>query len=310
MKKVKYMLLLMVLINLGFAYSADQMYVMNLSKNWEIEGDLPIHALLISLQGVANLEKPRLYFLYPENWDFKFSEPLLNYYKNTREMEFRHLEHAEQALAELSQYAKGYIVWDKSVRTSLIVAFTAAGLYESVIVSEELIPMVEKHGLHKKEDFRGKFAGETDYEIYTWAYNEYWDKCNKDYLVYMGGEWGKMMKPGVADFGIYKKSFFTDASTNPTDTLEYYFAKRLFREMKPLSLVMGWHSYKKDKEAQHVRLASSYALRVEGLHTLPNMSFNTQIELTPGYKFKNNHSELTHRKRIAAWLAPAIPSSW
>ena len=290
MNKVIYMLLLMVLINLSFAYSADHKYVMNLSKNWEIEGDLPVHALLISLQGVANLEKPRLYFVYPENWDFKFSEPLLNYYKNTREMEFRHLENAEEALTELSKYAKGYIVWDKSVRTSLIVAFTAAGLHESIIVSEELIPIVEKHGLEMKEDFRGKFSGKTDYEIYTWAYQQYWDKCNKDYLVYMGGEWGKMMKPGVADFGIYKKSFFTDASTNPEDTLEYYFAKRLFREMKPLSLVMGWHSYKKDKEAQHVRLASSYALRVEGLHTLPNMSFNTQVGLIPGYKFKNNHN--------------------
>jgi len=289
MSNIKYLLVLMVLMNLSFAYSADQMYVMNLSEKWEIEGDLPVHALLISLQGVANLEHPRLYFLYPKNWDFKFSEPLLNYYKNTREMEFVHLENAEQALAELSQYAKGYVVWDKSVRTSLIVAFTAAGLYESVIVSEELIPMVEKYSLRMKEDFRGKFTGKTDYEIYSWAYEQYWDKCNKDYLVYMGGEAGKMMKPGVADFGICKKSFFTDASTNPTDTLEYYFARRLFREMKPLSLVMGWHSYKKDKEAQHVKLASSYALRVEGLHTLPNMSFNTQIGLTPGYKFKNNH---------------------
>jgi hypothetical protein len=284
------MLLFLIFMNVSFAYSADQMYVMNLSKNWEMEGDLPVHAFLISLQGVANLEKPRLYFLYPENWDFKFSEPLLNYYEDTRKMEFRRLKDAEEALSELSKYAKGYIVWDKSVRTSLIVAFTAAGLNESIIVSEELIPLAEKHGLQMKEDFRGKFTGQTDYEIYTWAYKEYWDQCNKDYLVYLGGEWGKIMKPGIADFGMYKKAFFTDASTNPTDTLEYHFAKRLFREMKPLSLVMGWHSYKKDKEAQHVRLASNYALRVEGLHTLPNMSFNTQIGLTPGYKFKNNHN--------------------
>jgi len=205
MDKSKYLILLLVLLSVSFVYSADQMYVMNLSNNWEIEGDLPMHAMLISLQGVANLETPRLYFLYPENWDFKFSQPLLDYYKDTRIMDFQQLNNAEEALFEMAQYAKGYIVWDKSVRTSLIVAFTAAGLHESIVVSEELIPLVEKYGLEKREDFRDKFSGLSDYEIYTWAYDAYWDKCNQEFLIYMGGETGKIMKPGVADFGIYKK---------------------------------------------------------------------------------------------------------
>ncbi len=98
------------------------------------------------------------------------------------------------------------------------------------------------------------------------------------------------MKPGIADFGIREKAFFTDASTDPADTLEYEFAQRLFRGRKPLSIVIGWHSYAKDREAQHVTLASSHALAVEGLHSLPNMSFNRQIPLTPGYEFKNNHN--------------------
>ncbi|MGB5873271.1 MAG: GxGYxYP domain-containing protein [Bacteroidota bacterium] len=270
--------------------SADEMYVMQLTDNWEIEGQLPAHALLISLQGVANVGAPRLYFLYPEKWDFTFSEPLLEYYRTSRHMAFTHLNNAEEALAKLAGHANGYVVWDRSVRTSLIVAFTAAGLHRAVVVSEELIPLAEKYGLKMKEDFRGKFTGQSDIQIYEWAYKEYWDQCSKEYLVYMGGEWGKIMKPGIADFGIHHKSFFTDASTNPADTLEYEFAKRIFSEMKPMTFVMGWHSYKKDKEAQHVTLTSNYALRVEGLHTLPNMSFNHQIPLTPGYQFKNNHN--------------------
>ena len=59
--------------------------------------------------------------------------------------------------------------------------------------------------------------------------------------------------------------------------------------MKPFGLVFGWHSYKKDLEEEWVRLTSSYALRVEGLHTLPNMSFSSQVPATPGFVFKNNH---------------------
>lgn len=292
MKKITYALLILtLLIALPVqAQQAEPMYMMKLTNNWLIEGDLPANALLISLQGVANIGAPRLYFIYPQGWDFTFTEPLFGYYHDTREMQFTELLNADDALAKLKDHVNGYVVWDTSERTSLIVAFTAAGLNRAVVVSEALIPMAEKHGLKLIEDFRGKFTGQSDYEIYRWAYDKYWDQCSKDYLVYMGGEGGKMMKPGIADFGIHKKAFFTDASTDPADSLEFLFAKRIFREMKPMSLVMGWHSYSKDKEAQHVRLASSYALRVEGLHTLPNMSFNHQIPLTEGYEFKNNHN--------------------
>lgn len=35
--------------------------------------------------------------------------------------------------------------------------------------------------------------------------------------------------------------------------------------MKPMSLVMGWHSYKKDLEREYITLTSRYGHRVEGL---------------------------------------------
>lgn len=265
-------------------------YVMALSENWEITGDLPAHAMLISLQGLANLEGPRLYFRYPPKWDYNFCDPLLDYYRSSRGMVFEELKSPEAALAALGGSARGYVVWDTTVRTSLIVAFTAGGVHRALVVSDELIPLVERAGLSMIEDFRGRFTGWTDVQMYEWAYKRYWDSCSREYLVYLGGEAGALMKPGIADFGMMKKAFFTDASTNPRDTLEYAFARTVFSGMPPLSMVMGWHSYKKDLEAQHVTLTSQYALRVEGLHTLPNMSFNHQIPLSPGFRFKNNHN--------------------
>ena len=312
------------------AAAEEPRYVMHLSDNWEIQGDLPRHALLISLQGIANIDAPRLYFLYPAKWDFNFTPPLYEYYRTTRAMEFATLTDVEEALSALARHARGYVVWDRDVRTSLIVAFTVAGLERAVVVTAEQIPLVEQHGLAMVEDFRGTFAGMTDVEIYEWAYDRYWDRCSKDILVYMGGEGGKIMKPGVADFGILKRAFFTDASTDPADTLEYEFAKKIFGAMKPMSLVMGWHSYAKDKEAQHVTLASRYALRVEGLHTLPNMSFNHQIPVTPGFRFTNNHNVVPGKRYrpekkvyiaciqtdclgLGAWTKPGrgeIPYAW
>ena len=305
-------------------------YVMSLPENWEISGSLPANAMLISLQGVANIGAPRLYFRYPPKWDYNFCDPLLNYYRTSRGMAFSELRTPAEALDSLARCARGYVVWDTHVRTSLIVAFTAAGIHRAIVVTEDLIPLAEAHGLRKVEDFRGRFEGMTDVRIYGWAFANYWESCNHDYLVYMGGEGGSVMKPGIADFGIHHGCFFTDASTNPKDTLEYAFAKRVFGAMKPLGIVLGWHSYAKDLEAQQVTLASSYGLRVEGLHTLPNMSFNHQIGLTKGFRYRNVHNvkpgqRVTPAKKVyiaciqtdclglGAWTKPGrgeLPYAW
>jgi hypothetical protein len=304
--------------------------MMKLEDDWSIEGNLPVNAFLISLQGLANTAAPRLYFVYPEKWDFLYTPTVLDYYREKRNYTFTELKTPEAALKTFRGAVKGYVVWDKGVRTSLIVAFTAAGLEKAVVVSPEQIPMAEREGLKCLADFRGKFTGMKDVEIYTWAYNEYWKRCSREYVVWMGGESGKIMKPGVADFGIARGAFFTDLSTLPADTAEFALADRIMGEMKPLSMVMGWHSYAKDKERDFVRCASRHVLRVEGLHTLPNMSFSTLTPASKGFLWKNNHTVAPGRRYVpekktyialvqtdgmglGAWFKPGrgtIPCAW
>lgn len=305
-------------------------YFMKLEDNWELQDGLDKQALLISLQGLANKDRPRLYFLYPETWPFTYVASLFEFYKNQKNFTFTEIKTTEQALEIFKPEVNGYVVWDQSMRTSLIVAFTVAGLERAVVVSEDLIPQVQKAGLKMIEDFRGKFTGQTDYQIYSWAHDRYWHRCNKEFIVWMGGDAGKIMKPGVADWGIYQQVFFQDLSTRESDTLEYQLASQLLSELKPGSIVMGWHSYAKDKERDHVKLTSRYGHTVEGLHTLPNFSFDHQISFSPGFKIKNNHHLIPGKKYqpkkkvyitcvqtdgmgIGAWLRPGrgeIPYAW
>jgi len=56
-----------------------------------------------------------------------------------------------------------------------------------------------------------------------------------------------------------------------------------------MSMFMGWHSYKKDLEEECTALTSQFGHRVEGLNSLPNLSFSSQIPASPGFVFKNNH---------------------
>jgi hypothetical protein len=314
----------------GYGTEKTDAYVFRLDDNWDIDGKLPLQAFFISLQGIVNKTGPRVYILYPDNWPFTYVQSVYNFYRETRHYTFRELRTAEQALTALKQYVNGYVVWDKKVRTSLIVAFTVAGLEKALVISEEMIPLVEKAGLKQVEDFRGKFTGQNDAQIYTWAYKQYWDRCNKEYIVWMGGEHGKIMKPGVADWGIHKGAFFNDLSCRKTDTAEYNLASKLLSEMKPMSMVMGWHSYAKDLEREYVRLTSSHGHRVEGLHTLPNLSFSAQVPASPGFVYKNNPhvkpgEKLVPSKKVyvaciqtdgiglGAWLKPGrgeIPYAW
>lgn len=304
--------------------------LMRLDNGWRVHGALPTKAFLISLQGVVNQGAPRLYFIYPPNWTYTFTEPVAEYYRDTHNIQFSTLTSPQEALARFRTHVDGYVVWDPNVRTSLNVAFTLAGLEDAVVVTEPQLPMVRAAGLEKMGDFRDQFTGQSDAEIYRWAWSQYGDRCSEDVIVWMGGVPGNRMEPGIADYGIYREAFFTDLSANPRDSTELTLADDILDTMNNGGMVMGWHSYAKDTEGQHVTLISQHALRMEGLNTLPNTSFNTQIPTTPGFEFENNHNvpadtTLTPKKKvyispvqtdglgIGAWLKPGrgtIPYAW
>jgi GxGYxYP putative glycoside hydrolase C-terminal domain/GxGYxYP_N second domain/GxGYxYP third domain/GxGYxYP_N 1st domain len=302
--------------------------VMNVEGNWNTYGDLPNQALLISLQGLVNRTGPRLYLLYGPKYAWTEVQALLDFYHEKRHVDYTKIDSIPEALQKFRKYVKGYIVYDQKIRDSIVLSFTAAGVMDGVVVAESQIPMMEKLGFKKLADFRGKFEGMTSTQIYKWAYKQYWNKCTHKMLVYMGGVEGESMQPGIADLGIASKAFFYDLCTKTTCGEEYDFVSFLYSRMKPFSMLFGWHSYSKDYEHTYVTLASHYALRVEGLNTLPNMSFHRFIKASAGFKFKTNHSNLKNLKvekkiyialiqsdglGIGAWLKPgrgSVPYAW
>src|SRR5882724_2570386 len=127
-----------------------------------------------------------------------------------------------------------------------------------------------------------------------------------------------------------QRAFFTDLSANPKHPEELALEKKIFSQQHPASIVLGWHSYGKDTEGQHTTLVGNYGLIMEGLHNLPNVSFTSQIPLSPDFKFTNNHHVRPDEKKVAekkvyvcavatdamgigAWTKPGrgkIPYTW
>jgi hypothetical protein len=269
---------------------ARQAYLWRFDGDWRLDGDLPAQALILTLQGLANRDRPRLYGLYPEDWDFRFTPDLRDHLANERGWTFTELPNLAAALTHLADHARGYVVWDPAVRASLLVGFTVAGLEDAVLVTAEQIPLAEAAGLPLAEDLRGRYDGLDDAAVHRRARDRYWDRCSREMVVWLGGHAGAVAKPGVADWAVANRAFCTDLSCDPADTEEYTLADALLADLPPLAYCFGWHSYGKDRERDHVRLCSSHAIRVEGLHTLPNLSFMSQVPATPGFVWRNHHS--------------------
>jgi len=304
--------------------------LVKLSDNWVIQGDLDIQAMLLSIQGLVNRSGPELYFIYPDNWDYHFTGDFYKYLKQKKNYTFRQLHTLTEVMNVFKDRLKGYIVWDKKKPATMDVAFTLAGLRDGIVVSEELISFVKNFGIPVLEDLREKYNSMEDYEIYSQVFQKVGKECNRNMAVWLGGEHGEVRKPAIADWGVMKRAFFTDLSTKVSDTHEYTVSKKIMSSLKPLSVIYGWHTYTKDKERDYVTLASQCGLRVEGLHTLPNISFMHHVPPEPGFRFHNNHTikDKVHykpRKKVyiscvqtdclglGAWNQPGrgkIPYAW
>ena len=286
-------LLLLVAVPASQAKVAEVVAVLDISGDWMAESDLSWQAMAISMQGHANRDMGNIYLLYPRDYKHPGTHTVLEYYQNERDIKIKTYDSADDLVRDYTQNLKKCVVWDRNVLTTLRLAFTVAGLEDALIVSDRQLPLAKELGLEIVADFRDQFTGKTDAEIYEWAIAEYWERCSRDYLLYLG-EWCRVgpdnkpgMKPGIGDFGIIQGAFFTDLSTSPADPDEYVLADKLHREMNDYAYMFGWHSYCKDQEAESVTMISQNAMVVaEGLATMPNMSFHRQVPLSKGFKFK------------------------
>ncbi|PHX86878.1 MAG: hypothetical protein CK538_01300 [Opitutia bacterium] len=275
-------------------------WVMRFDGDWLVANGMPEKAMLVSLQGLANRAAPQLYIVHPRDFQWEITEPLFEFYQRKHGVVFTELKTADEALALFAKHAKGYVIWEPAVSATMNVAFTIAGLEDALIVTEAQVAQVEARGLKRIDDLRGRYTGQTDAQIYADAYTRYWARCTHDAIMLMGGHVGVVRMPAMADWGVRQKMFFHDLSANPgRHPEEVALGKKLFSEMTPLGTVFGWHSYGKDTEEQHTTLLSSFGLKMEGLHNLPNLSFNCQFTFTPGFKFTNNHQVALDAKLTA-----------
>ncbi len=139
--------------------------------NWEEQ------ALFGSVQGIVNKDGAHI-FLRFDDADDKWQ----NYYHSRYGLNFVSLSDPYQLLTIFAGKIKGYIVWDYTNLDGFNVAATLAGLNDWILVSKYLEDRVKAYGIPKKEDLSQTFNGMTKAQVYDWAFENYWDQCNKKFV--------------------------------------------------------------------------------------------------------------------------------
>lgn len=158
----------------------DSVIVVEISKDngyWE-------RMMLRSLQGIANKEKPQIYFK-----DTKWSgyvidtfgvipdQEWMDWYQEEYNQKFTVVDRW-QRLFDVSWPIEGYVMVDRWVPSSVLVAATYASIENLLPVTERILEDPALPDLQIKRDLRGQFEGLNQAEMYEQAKQKLWSEAN------------------------------------------------------------------------------------------------------------------------------------
>jgi GxGYxYP putative glycoside hydrolase C-terminal domain/GxGYxY sequence motif in domain of unknown function N-terminal len=126
--------------------------------------------VLVTLQGVVNRSRPRLY-LY---WG---TDPTNEQWLNTLRVPSTMTTDPWALFYRYRPEIKGAIVYDPDVPDTINIATTLAGVHDAVIATADL---AQSLGLRVIDDLRGRFSSKLD--VYQWAFTNLWPKLTKRLL--------------------------------------------------------------------------------------------------------------------------------
>lgn len=170
--------------------------------------------LLTSLQGLVNRQQPRLYLDWPQHREE--SDDVVNG-AWLEQLDADGVQNVDvtsapfQLIDKYKSYIRGAIVYDIDVPDTINLASTMAGIFDAVLVTEEL---ARRFDLPVLEDLKGRFQDK--YEVYDYASRYVWPNVTDRLItaikpisttLYTNRTWDTLLKAN---------SSVTDASNNGT----------------------------------------------------------------------------------------------
>lgn len=252
---------------------AERLLVCDASKlpsDWQLA--------LVTLQGIVNREKPRIYLLLnptDQMWlDWMLKQGWIK--------EKEDIQDPNELLQRFKTSLKGMIITDPRLPASKNIATMLSGLEKAIVVSPRLAKEVQ---LPLVEDLQGRWK--TNVSAYSWALDNLWDKMNHDVLacLYPDHLWLRDYLVANKVFIFWISGRIDGAAPYADPNEEVRLAERILSKTPPNIPIMGYPWAGVDVgmgEGPGVTLFSEFAKFLVGSINCSNLSVHSGIP-SPGF---------------------------
>jgi hypothetical protein len=216
-----------------------------------------------ALQGLVNRQEAHLYLIEGEAGSRSsrrarnmYERHWLDYYVRTFELPAEELHDADEVLDRYKHMVGGYILYDnEEIIQTQNLALTRAGLESLLPISPDQEPWMARHGIPKRDDLRGRFAGNAD--AAEWALDNLWPYCNKrlyaNLCVHRPLRYA--LSHTLADFVAYHRALALDLPLSRQSRRTLMLYRRMLESADPPGIQMNWHCVC-DQEKEYVAEAA------------------------------------------------------
>ncbi len=270
-----------------------------------------LKSVVCIFQGLVNRIEPRLYLRNsPSEVDW-----LGIYKKNGYPLNVTDVSDFEQILKEFCPLLNGYIVTDPEMPDMMNVAQTWGSLENWMVVTPQMIPLVEQFGLKQKEDLRGRWQGRVD--IYEWAFENLFSRCSKHVFGDCCVDFPHHPSEGsfqIRDFLVANKAFTVDLSAAYRQRREYKLLDKIYDNLEFPSGIWGWHNSRDHEHWAVDRAARKSAYTICAVGS-PNFSVHggvrPQKSALPKQKPSTRKNLVAEKNKIyIAWMMTDGDALW
>ena len=224
-------------------------------------GEVDFWIWLRSLQGLANRREPHLYVMQGTDVSRGRNRPLyedhwLSYYADTFHLPTETVDDVDQVIERYKECTGGYILYDnEDVIQTQNLAITRCGLEGLLPVAPGQEQWMQRHGIAKRDDLRGRFASNAD--AAEWAIDNLWPYCRKRLYANLcvHRPFWYAMAHTLEDFIVYHRGMALDLPLSRQSRRTLYLYRKMMESGQPPGVQMNWHCIC-DQEKEYIAEAA------------------------------------------------------
>lgn len=233
-----------------------------------------LRSVITIFQGLINRIEPRIYLKHGAN-----DVDWLGIYKSEgHDFEVEQVKSIQDLISMFAGSLAGYVVFDPDMLDSLNIAQTWASLENWLVIAPEMESMLQKTGLQKKQDLRGRWQGRVP--AYQWAFKNLFPRCSKHVVGDCCIDFPHHPSDGsyhIRDFLVANNAFTFDLSAALRQRQEYRLLDKIYASLEFPAGVWGWHDSR-----DHEHWAVDRAAR-KGVYTIcavggPNLTVHGGVK--------------------------------